>query len=158
MGEAFIVSAARTAGGRRGGRLAGMHPVDLGAAVVDALLHRADADPTLVEDVFIMLDAPADATSRALGRAAMTIEQIDLFEVNEAFAPLPLAWLRNTRADADKMNVHGGAIALGHPLGASGTKLIATLLNALKLRRGRFGLLTMCEGGGMANATIIERF
>jgi acetyl-CoA C-acetyltransferase len=109
-------------------------------------------------DPIIMLDAPADATGRALGRAGMTIDQIDLFEVNEAFAPIPLAWLRNTRADPDKMNVHGGAIALGHPLGASGTKLIATLLNALKVRRGRFGLLTMCEGGGMANATIIERF
>jgi acetyl-CoA C-acetyltransferase len=88
----------------------------------------------------------------------MTIDQIDLFEVNEAFAPIPLAWLRNTGADPDKMNVHGGAIALGHPLGASGTKLIATLLNALKVRRRRFGLLTMCEGGGMANATLIERF
>jgi acetyl-CoA C-acetyltransferase len=109
-------------------------------------------------DPIIMLDAPADATGRALRRAGMTIDQIDLFEVNEAFAPIPLAWLRNTEADPDKMNVHGGAIALGHPLGASGTKLIATLLNALKVRRRRFGLLTMCEGGGMANATIIERF
>ena len=109
-------------------------------------------------DPIIMLDAPADATGRAVRRAGMTIDQIDLFEVNEAFAPIPLAWLRNTGADPDKMNVHGGAIALGHPLGASGTKLIATLLNALKVRRRRFGLLTMCEGGGMANATLIERF
>jgi acetyl-CoA C-acetyltransferase len=109
-------------------------------------------------DPIIMLDAPADATDRALKRAGMTIDQIDLFEVNEAFAPIPLAWLRNTGADPDKMNVHGGAIALGHPLGASGTKLIATLLNALKVRRARFGLQTMCEGGGMANATIVERF
>jgi acetyl-CoA C-acetyltransferase len=107
-------------------------------------------------DPIIMLDAPADATDRVLRRAGMTIDKIDLFEVNEAFAPIPLAWLRNTGAASDKMNVHGGAIALGHPLGASGTKLITTLLNALKVRRARFGLQTMCEGGGMANATIIE--
>jgi acetyl-CoA C-acetyltransferase len=109
-------------------------------------------------DPIIMLDAPADATDRVLKRAGLTIDQIDLFEVNEAFAPIPLAWLTNTGADRDKMNVHGGAIALGHPLGASGTKLITTLLNALKVRRARFGLQTMCEGGGMANATIIECF
>jgi acetyl-CoA C-acetyltransferase len=87
----------------------------------------------------------------------MRIEDIDLYEVNEAFAPVPLAWLKHTGADPERLNVHGGAIALGHPLGASGTKLMATLLNALKARGGRYGLQTMCEGGGIANVTIVER-
>ena len=109
-------------------------------------------------DPVIMLDAPADATAKVLDRAGMSIDDIDLFEVNEAFASIPLAWLQRTGADPEKMNIHGGAIALGHPLGASGTKLIATLLNALEARGKRYGLLTMCEGGGMSNATIIERF
>ena len=100
---------------------------------------------------------------RAYRNAALTIEgplhidQIDLYEVNEAFASVPLAWLQSLGADPDKLNVHGGAIALGHPLGASGTKLMTTLLHALQLKNKRFGLQTMCEGGGMANATIIER-
>ncbi len=79
-----------------------------------------------------------------------------MYEVNEAFAPVPLAWLKEISADPDKLNVHGGAIALGHPLGASGTKLMATLVHALRARGGRFGLQTMCEGGGIANVTIIE--
>ena len=87
----------------------------------------------------------------------MTIGDIDLYEVNEAFAPVPLAWLRHTGGDPDRLNVHGGAIALGHPLGASGTKLMATLLNALEQTGGKYGLQTMCEGGGQANVTIIER-
>ncbi|TXP85477.1 acetyl-CoA C-acetyltransferase, partial [Escherichia coli] len=87
------------------------------------------------------------------GRA---IAEIDLYEVNEAFAPVPLAWLREIGADAERLNVNGGAIALGHPLGASGTKLMATLVHALKARGKRFGLQTMCEGGGIANVTIIE--
>jgi len=94
---------------------------------------------------------------RALARAGMQIADIDLFEVNEAFAPVPLAWLQATGADPDRLNVHGGAIALGHPLGASGTKLAATLIHALHRRGGRYGLQTMCEGGGMANVTIFER-
>ncbi|MES1946289.1 acetyl-CoA acetyltransferase [Salinisphaera sp. C84B14] len=111
----------------------------------------------LGHDPVIMLEAPLPATQRALDRAGMTIDDIDLFEVNEAFAPIPLAWLQYTGADADKMNVHGGAIALGHPLGASGTKLMTTLVHALRARGGRYGLQTMCEGGGMANVTIIER-
>ena len=92
----------------------------------------------------------------ALSRAGMRIGDIDLYEVNEAFAPVPLAWLREVGADPDKLNVNGGAIALGHPLGASGTKLMATLVHALKARGKRYGLQTMCEGGGMANVTIVE--
>ncbi|WP_348767267.1 acetyl-CoA C-acetyltransferase [uncultured Salinisphaera sp.] len=111
----------------------------------------------LGHDPVIMLEAPLPATQRALDRAGMTIDDIDLFEVNEAFAPIPLAWLQYTGADAEKMNVHGGAIALGHPLGASGTKLMTTLVHALRARGARYGLQTMCEGGGMANVTIIER-
>jgi len=108
-------------------------------------------------DPVIMLEAPLPATQRALARAGMQIADIDLFEVNEAFAPVPLAWLQATGADPDRLNVHGGAIALGHPLGASGTKLAATLIHALHRRGGRYGLQTMCEGGGMANVTIFER-
>ena len=87
----------------------------------------------------------------------MKIDDIDLFEVNEAFAPVPLAWLKATGADPARLNVNGGAIALGHPLGATGTKLATTLLYALKQRSKRYGLQTMCEGGGMANVTIFER-
>ncbi len=87
----------------------------------------------------------------------MSINEIDLFEVNEAFAPIPLAWLKATDADPERMNVNGGAIALGHPLGASGTKLMTTLLNSLQLGAKRWGLQTMCEGGGLANVTIVER-
>ncbi len=108
-------------------------------------------------DPVIMLEEPLFATDRALQRAGMKISDIDLYEVNEAFAPVPLAWLKHTGADPSKLNVHGGAIALGHPLGASGTKLMATLLGALKARGGKYGLQTMCEGGGVANVTIIER-
>ncbi len=108
-------------------------------------------------DPVIMLEEPLFATDRALKRAGMRIGDIDLYEVNEAFAPVPLAWLKHTGADPAKLNVNGGAIALGHPLGASGTKLMATLVHALKARGGRYGLQTMCEGGGIANVTIIER-
>ncbi|HEY5711294.1 MAG TPA: acetyl-CoA C-acetyltransferase [Allosphingosinicella sp.] len=107
-------------------------------------------------DPVIMLEEPLFATDRALGRAGMAIGEIDLFEVNEAFAPVPLAWLEHTGADPDRLNVHGGAIALGHPLGASGTKLMATLVHALKRHGKRYGLQTMCEGGGVANVTIVE--
>jgi acetyl-CoA C-acetyltransferase len=108
-------------------------------------------------DPVIMLEAPIPATQRALKRAGMRIADIDLYEVNEAFAPVPLAWLREIEADPDRLNVHGGAIALGHPLGGSGTKLMATLIYALRRHGKRYGLQTMCEGGGMANVTIIER-
>jgi acetyl-CoA C-acetyltransferase len=108
-------------------------------------------------DPVIMLEEPLFATDRALKRAGMRIADIDLYEVNEAFAPVPMAWMKHTGADHAKLNVNGGAIALGHPLGASGTKLMATLVHALKARGGRYGLQTMCEGGGIANVTIIER-
>jgi acetyl-CoA C-acetyltransferase len=108
-------------------------------------------------DPVIMLEEPLFATDRALQRAGMKIGDIDLYEVNEAFASVPMAWLKHTGADPEKLNVHGGAIALGHPLGASGTKLMSTLLNALKARGGKYGLQTMCEGGGVANVTIVER-
>lgn len=107
-------------------------------------------------DPVIMLEEPLFATDRALQRAGMRIEDIDLYEVNEAFAPVPLAWLKHTGADPDRLNVNGGAIALGHPLGASGTKLMATLVHALRARGKRYGLQTMCEGGGVANVTIVE--
>jgi acetyl-CoA C-acetyltransferase len=108
-------------------------------------------------DPVIMLDAPLHATDRALKKAGMSIDDIDLFEVNEAFASVPTAWLKTTGADPERLNVNGGAIALGHPLGSSGTKLMTTLVNALKQRGKRYGLQTMCEGGGMANVTIVER-
>jgi acetyl-CoA C-acetyltransferase len=108
-------------------------------------------------DPVIMLEEPLFATDRALQRSGMKIEEIDLYEVNEAFAPVPLAWLKHTGGDPAKLNVNGGAIALGHPLGASGTKLMATLVHALQKSGGRYGLQTMCEGGGVANVTIIER-
>jgi len=105
-------------------------------------------------DPVIMLEAPVPATNKALERAGMKIGDIDLAEVNEAFAPIPLAWLKGTGADPSRLNVNGGAIALGHPLGGSGTKLMATLVHALHQRGGRYGLQTMCEGGGLANVTI----
>ncbi len=108
-------------------------------------------------DPVIMLEEPISATRRALQRAGMSIDDIDLYEVNEAFACVPLAWLKETGANPAKLNVNGGAIALGHPLGASGTKLMATLTHALRARGKRYGLQTMCEGGGVANVTIIER-
>jgi acetyl-CoA C-acetyltransferase len=108
-------------------------------------------------DPVIMLEAPIPASKRALKKADMRIDDIDLYEVNEAFAPVPVAWLRELGADPERINVNGGAIALGHPLGASGTKLMTTLLHALHKRGGKFGLQTMCEGGGLANVTIVER-
>jgi acetyl-CoA C-acetyltransferase len=108
-------------------------------------------------DPVIMLEAPLPATEKALKKAGMSIDDIDLFEVNEAFASVPVAWLQTTGADPAKLNVNGGAIALGHPLGASGTKLMTTLLHALKAKNKKWGLQTMCEGGGLANVTIVER-
>jgi len=107
-------------------------------------------------DPVIMLEEPIPATRRVLERAGLSLSDIDLFEVNEAFASVPLAWAKALQADAVKLNVNGGAIALGHPLGATGTKLMATLIHALKARGGRYGLQTMCESGGIANATIVE--
>jgi acetyl-CoA C-acetyltransferase len=107
-------------------------------------------------DPVIMLETPLPATLLALKKAGMSIDDIDLYEVNEAFASVPVAWLQKTGADPDKLNVNGGAIALGHPLGASGTKLMTTLVHALRARGKKFGLQTMCEGGGLANVTIVE--
>lgn len=107
-------------------------------------------------DPVIMLETPLPATGRALERAGLSIDDIDLFEVNEAFASVPLAWLQATGADHERMNANGGAIALGHPLGGTGAKLMTTLVHGLKQRNGRYGLQTMCEGGGLANVTVIE--
>jgi acetyl-CoA acyltransferase len=104
-----------------------------------------------------MLTGPIPATTKILEKSKMTIDDIDLVEINEAFASVVLAWEKEHHPDMAKVNVNGGAIALGHPLGASGTKLLATLLCELERTGGRWGLQTMCEGGGMANATIIER-
>jgi acetyl-CoA acyltransferase len=109
------------------------------------------------DDPRMMLTAPIPATHKVLARAGMSIEDMDLVEINEAFASVVLAWEKELHPDMSKVNVNGGAIALGHPLGCSGTRLMTTLLNELERTGGRYGLQTMCEGGGMANATIIER-
>lgn len=109
------------------------------------------SDPTL------MLTGPIEATRKVLEKANLSIEDMDTYEINEAFAPVPLAWLKETGADPEKLNPDGGAVALGHPLGATGTKLLITLMNRLERTGGRYGLLAICEGMGMANATIIER-
>ncbi|GAW41146.1 3-ketoacyl-CoA thiolase [Brevundimonas sp. SH203] len=136
-----------------------------GALIVsEAALKRFDLTPiarihnftVTAGDPVIMLEEPIPATKRALERAGLRIQDIDLYEVNEAFAPVPLAWLQALDADPDRLNVNGGAIALGHPLGASGTKLMSTLIHALRARGGKYGLQTMCEGGGVANVTIVE--
>jgi len=108
-------------------------------------------------DPVIMLEGPIPATPVALRKAGLKLDEIDLFEVNEAFASVPLAWLAATGADPARLNVNGGAIALGHPLGASGAKLMTTLMHALLARGAHYGLQTMCEGGGLANVTIVER-
>ncbi|MFE8016604.1 acetyl-CoA C-acetyltransferase [Streptomyces antibioticus] len=109
------------------------------------------------EDPIRMLTAPIPATAHALKRTGLTLDDIDLVEINEAFAPVVLAWMEETGADPAKVNVNGGAIALGHPLGATGAKLMTTLLHELERTGGRYGLQTMCEGGGQANVTVIER-
>jgi acetyl-CoA acetyltransferase family protein len=111
----------------------------------------------IADDPLLMLTAPIPATQRILKKAGKTLRDIDQFEVNEAFASVPLAWLRELSADPDRLNPRGGAIALGHPLGASGARLMCSLVNGLEQSGGRFGLQTMCEAGGQANATIIER-
>ena len=117
---------------------------------------RIDNLTVTAGDPVIMLEEPIPATRRALERSGRKVDDIDLYEVNEAFAPVPLAWLKEIGADPARLNVNGGAIALGHPLGASGTKLMATLVHALRARGKRYGLQTMCEGGGIANVTIVE--
>jgi acetyl-CoA acetyltransferase family protein len=120
-------------------------------------LARFVAFALAAEDPILMLGAPIPATRRALERAGLTLNDIDRIEINEAFASVVLAWQRETKADLSRVNVNGGAIALGHPLGASGARLMTTLVHELQRTQGRYGLQTMCEGGGMANATIIER-
>ena len=120
-------------------------------------LARIHTTTVVGSDPLYMLTGVIPATEKVLTKAGLRLADIDLFEVNEAFAPVVLAWARDTGADLGKTNVNGGAIAIGHPLGASGARIMTTLVNALEQRGGRFGLQTMCEGGGMANATIIER-
>lgn len=120
-------------------------------------LARIHSMTVIGHDPVIMLEAPIPATQKALDRAGLKIDDIDLYEVNEAFASVPTAWLKVIGGDPDRLNVHGGAIALGHPLGGSGAKLMTTLVHALRDRGARYGLQTMCEGGGLANVTIIER-
>lgn len=109
------------------------------------------------DDPITMLSGPIPATEKILARSGLSLDEIDHYEVNEAFAPVPLAWTKHFDADPERVNPRGGAIALGHPLGASGARLMATMLGALEADGGRYGLLTMCEAGGMANATIVER-
>jgi acetyl-CoA C-acetyltransferase len=120
-------------------------------------LARIHSMTVIGHDPVIMLEAPIPATQKALERAGLKIGDIDLYEVNEAFASVPTAWLKVLGADPDRLNVHGGAIALGHPLGGSGAKLMTTLVHAMQDRGARYGLQTMCEGGGLANVTIVER-
>ena len=120
-------------------------------------LARIHTTVAVGSDPLYMLTGVIPATEKVLSRAGLDLSDIDLFEVNEAFAPVVLAWARDTGADLTRTNVNGGAIAIGHPLGASGARIMTTLVNALQQRGGRYGLQTMCEGGGMANATIIER-
>jgi acetyl-CoA C-acetyltransferase len=119
-----------------------------------ARIHHMSA---LGADPVMMLHAPIPATERALKKTGLSIGEIDAVEINEAFASVVLAWLAETGADPERVNPNGGAIALGHPLGATGTRLMTTLLNHLERTGGRYGLQTMCEGGGQANVTIIER-
>ena len=120
-------------------------------------LARIHTTVAVGSDPLYMLTGVIPATEKVLARAGLSLRDIDLFEVNEAFAPVVLAWARDTGADLARTNVNGGAIAIGHPLGASGARIMTTLVNALQQRDGRYALQTMCEGGGMANATIIER-
>lgn len=126
---------------------------ELGVRPIARIVARAvvGSDPTL------MLTGPIEATRKVLEKAGLSIEDMDTYEVNEAFAPVPLAWLKETGADSTKLNPNGGAIALGHPLGATGTRLLVSMIHELKRTGGRYGLLAICEGMGMANATIIER-
>ncbi len=109
------------------------------------------------DDPVWMLTAPIPATAHALDRTGMRLDDIDVVEINEAFASVVIAWLRETGADPARVNPNGGAIALGHPLGATGARLMTTLLGELERTGGRYGLQTMCEGGGQANVTIVER-
>jgi acetyl-CoA acetyltransferase len=104
-----------------------------------------------------MLTGPIYATPKVLKKAGLSLNDMDIFEINEAFAPIPLAWLKEVQADPDKLNVNGGALALGHPVGNSGCRLSVTAINELRRRKGRYALVSLCTGGGMAPATIFER-
>src|SRR5699024_6874060 len=117
---------------------------------------RIVARTVVGSDPTYMLTGPIAATEKVLEKANLTLSNMDLYEVNEAFASVPLAWQQELQADQNKLNVNGGAIALGHPLGATGTKLLVSLVNELERREGKYGLLAICEGMGMANATVIE--
>src|SRR5207245_306360 len=119
-------------------------------------LARTPTTVMAADDPVIMLTAPIPATAKVLQRSGLSVSDIGAFEVNEAFAPVPLAWLAESGADEKTLNVNGGAIALGHPLGASGARLMTTLVHHMRDNGVRYGLQTMCEGGGMANATILE--
>ena len=134
-----------------------LHSINLGKNFDDIESEMARNFALAAENPRYMLTAPIPATKKVLERAGLTIDDIDLVEINEAFASVVLAWEKELHPDMEKVNVNGGAIALGHPLGASGTRLMTTLLNELERTGGRYGLQTMCEGGGLANATIIER-
>jgi acetyl-CoA acyltransferase len=120
-------------------------------------LARIHTTVVVGDDPVLMLTAPIPATAKVLARSGLSLADIDVFEVNEAFASVPLAWLAETGADAKRLNVNGGAIALGHPVGASGARIVTTLVHHLQDTGLRYGLQTMCEGGGQANATILER-
>jgi len=119
-------------------------------------LARVHTAVVAADDPVIMLTAPIPATAKALARAGLTLDEIGVYEVNEAFAPVPLAWLAETGADPSRLNPRGGAIALGHPLGGSGARIMTTLIHHMRQTGTRYGLQTMCEGGGMANATVLE--
>jgi acetyl-CoA C-acetyltransferase len=134
-------------------QMATLDPI-FGLSKITARIHHMSVR---AEDPMIMLSAPIMTTEYALKRSGMKLEDIDLVEINEAFAPVPMAWLKDIGYPYEKTNVNGGAIALGHPIGATGTKLMTTLLHELERTGGRYGLQTMCEGGGQANVTIIER-
>ena len=131
----------------------------------DAGLNKIKANPraeivsisVVGDDPVFMLTGPIPASFKALEAANLSIEDMDLYEVNEAFAPVPLAWASDLKADKSKLNVNGGAMALGHPLGATGAKLMTTLLHEMERREANYGLQAICEGGGTANATIIKR-
>jgi acetyl-CoA acyltransferase len=121
-----------------------------------APIARVHTAVVAADDPVIMLTAPLPATAKALAKAGLKLDEIGVYEVNEAFAPVPLAWLAETGADPDRLNPRGGAIALGHPLGGSGARIMTTMLHHMRQNGIRYGLQTMCEGGGMANATVVE--
>jgi acetyl-CoA acetyltransferase len=180
MTDAFITAAVRTPVGRNGGALSEVRADDLAALAVRACVDRAGLDPARLDDVIlgctnqagedkdwtmslgmtaekVAREYPIPATQRALQRAGLTIDQIDLIELNEAFAAQALACIKVLEMDPDRVNVYGGAIAMGHALGSSGSRLLTTLVHALHRRQARYGLVTMCIGVGQGIAMIVER-